>query len=98
MKDSWKELAAGVPLSEIQELPPRSSDVSESNGAKTPPDGSLQEAPHPKDESDIEALRACWAPKVKESMAARLPGNYSNIDVFVFLNTTITTVHLQSYI
>ncbi|KAL7643314.1 UNVERIFIED_CONTAM: hypothetical protein RMT77_006606 [Armadillidium vulgare] len=73
LNDSWKELATGVPLSEIQELPPRSSDVSESNSAKTPPDGSLQEAPHPKDESDIEALRACWAPKVKESMAARLP-------------------------
>lgn len=30
--------------------------------------------PHPKDEDDIEALRACWAPKVRESVAARLPG------------------------
>jgi hypothetical protein len=29
---------------------------------------------HPKSEDDLEALRACWQPKIRESLATRLPG------------------------
>ncbi|MPC10353.1 NAD-dependent protein deacetylase sirtuin-1 [Portunus trituberculatus] len=49
----------------------------ESNAIPGPSLLAPQNAPHPRDESDIEALRACWAPKIKETVASRLPGEPS---------------------
>lgn len=72
------------PLTEIRELPPRpipgisvnisNGDGDDTNAAPGPSLIAPQHAPHPRDESDIEALRACWAPKIRETMASRLPG------------------------
>ena len=73
-------------MTEIRELPPRplpptvvgvSTSTFEGEDTVPIPGPSLvapQNAPHPRDESDIEALRACWAPKIKETVASRLPG------------------------
>ena len=63
---SWDELCEeGPPLTEITTLPPRPEDLQR------------KDVPHPKDETDIEALRACWAPKIRESFVDRLPeGSY----------------------
>ena len=57
----------GEVLTEIKEMPPHPN---EDESQRTLPP---HKAPHPRDESDIEALKACWAPKVTESMAERLP-------------------------
>lgn len=71
-------------ISEIRDLPPKLEEVT--SGKTVPTDVTSPtssaaavvtapaDAPHPKDEDDIEALRACWAPKIRESVAARLPG------------------------
>jgi hypothetical protein len=32
----------------------------------------------PKSDGDLEGLRACWQPKIRESLAARLPGEYQH--------------------
>jgi hypothetical protein len=32
----------------------------------------------PKSEGDLEGLRACWQPKIRESLAARLPGEFQH--------------------
>lgn len=76
-------------MTEIRELPPRPLppvvNISGTDGEETNPfPGSSvlapQNAPHPRDESDIEALRACWAPKVRETVASRLPGKAFSIE------------------
>ncbi|CAL4150049.1 unnamed protein product, partial [Meganyctiphanes norvegica] len=83
---SWSSLAGGEPstLTEIKELPPRpiNTGVTTMASSETTASPSMAAltvppalAPHPKDESDLEALRACWAPKVRENIAARLPEN-----------------------
>lgn len=36
----------------------------------------------PKSEHDLEALRRCWQPKLRESVAQRLPGNQSRYTLF----------------
>ncbi|KAG7165969.1 NAD-dependent protein deacetylase sirtuin-1-like [Homarus americanus] len=83
--NGWKKLCADESMTEIKELPPRpleppSINISSADGEDTNafPGTALvapQNAPHPRDESDIEALRACWAPKVRETVASRLPDN-----------------------
>ncbi|XP_071530921.1 NAD-dependent protein deacetylase sirtuin-1 [Panulirus ornatus] len=80
---SWEDLASNESMTEIRELPPRPLppvvvNISSTDGEETNPypGSSLvapQNAPHPRDESDIEALRACWAPKIRETVASRLP-------------------------
>ncbi|KAA0195351.1 hypothetical protein HAZT_HAZT006543, partial [Hyalella azteca] len=86
---SWKNVCnSDVRLSEIRDLPPKPEDLTcspsaastESSAAASVASSAAAaavpaEAPHPKDEDDIEALRACWAPKIRESVAARLPEN-----------------------
>ena len=54
------------PLRELSELPPRAAPA-----AAPPP------AADPTNENDTEALKLCWQRKVKESIAARLPGVWS---------------------
>lgn len=82
---SWKSLCREGTMTEIRELPPRPvplngvSSSSSGDGEDTisypgPSVLTPQNAPHPRDESDIEALRACWAPKIRETVASRLPG------------------------
>ncbi|XP_069960205.1 NAD-dependent protein deacetylase sirtuin-1 isoform X1 [Cherax quadricarinatus] len=83
--NGWKDLCTEESMTEISELPPRplpstSVNISSADGEDTNsfPGSSLvapQNAPHPRDESDIEALRACWAPKIRETVASRLPDN-----------------------
>uniref|UniRef100_A0A0P4W4Y7 protein acetyllysine N-acetyltransferase n=1 Tax=Scylla olivacea TaxID=85551 RepID=A0A0P4W4Y7_SCYOL len=88
LDNGWEELCTQEPMTELRELPPRplvatngvysstcSLDGEESNAIPGPSLLAPQNAPHPRDESDIEALRACWAPKIKETVASRLPEN-----------------------
>lgn len=93
----WDELSQTEPLTEIRELPPRpipgisvnisNGDGDDTNAAPGPSLIAPQHAPHPRDESDIEALRACWAPKIRETMASRLPDNtflYTGTHKYIF--------------
>ncbi|KAF2365401.1 Sirtuin family [Trinorchestia longiramus] len=86
---SWTNVCNNpVRLTEIRDLPPKPETPSSSPATARPAAGggdsdtsaaggavTVADAPHPKDEDDIEALRACWAPKIRESVAARLPEN-----------------------
>ncbi|XP_064092637.1 NAD-dependent deacetylase sir2D-like isoform X2 [Macrobrachium nipponense] len=83
MGNGWKDLCIQDSMTEIRELPPRplpplsinSADGDDTNSSVGTPLIAPQHAPHPRDESDIEALRACWAPKIRETVASRLPDN-----------------------
>lgn len=68
----FSELASNVELQEIDKLP------------------KLEEMPaepglEPKSENDIQALKACWEPKLSQSIASRLPGSnhfdLNNLDI-----------------
>ncbi|KAK3868948.1 hypothetical protein Pcinc_025697 [Petrolisthes cinctipes] len=97
LENGWKDLTNTEPMTEIRELPPRpittpSVPASTTEGEETdsyqgPSLLAPQNAPHPRDESDIEALRACWAPKIKETVASRLPDNmflYTGSHKYIF--------------
>ena len=103
--NGWQDLCSQDPMTEIRELPPRplppisvnNVDGDDTNSSVGPSLISPQNAPHPRDESDIEALRACWAPKIRETVASRLPGNLYRLcksrmkdAQFIFLCTIIT--------
>ncbi|CAG0881522.1 unnamed protein product [Darwinula stevensoni] len=69
--ENWNEVSeAGPPCQEIKNLPPRPPSLD--GGDK---DSGEERAP--RSEHDLEALRACWQPKILESVSDRLPeGTY----------------------
>ncbi|KAK7075521.1 NAD-dependent protein deacetylase sirtuin-1 [Halocaridina rubra] len=100
--NGWKDLSSKDPMTEIKELPPRpipsntlgSGDGEETSSSPVAPLVSPQHAPHPRDESDIEALRACWAPKIRETVASRLPGRncYQQWPITGLSHSTVLTI------
>ena len=66
--ENWNEVSeAGPPCEEIKTLPPRPPSL---DGG----DKDRGEERSPRSEHDLEALRACWQPKIFESVSDRLPG------------------------
>ena len=60
----YEELAGKVELTEIDKLP----------GLARPEPEIAEELKEPQSENDIQALKACWEPKVNENISEKLPG------------------------